>query len=409
MGEVTDFCRRLAGTLCRELDAPVPEGRILLPSRGIYRSIFAWDSGWHYHWLRYLDEERALDELTGLFATQYGSGKIPHETPLAGQGEYPLSRRIVLSLLRNGFDERGNSCFIDPPVYLVAALDAVESDLPRAMKEGFMSDVDAKLSWIRGMRMPSWMPSPWNRLPVILHPLESGTDFSPSFDEVWGRPPLLQARSLTLLKRIKKYGWSLSQDEPPDFPLVYDLTFVTFYLQALRRRDPGSPESGDLLGEFFDATFDRDSLLFRQYWLLRDVRYRTETTTFSSMLPCILYDSGEESLWCRRAVERHLLPGGTFWKGVLPSFNPERRSRSSPFLWRGSCSWMNMNYMHFRLLRRHGFHGAACDLFQRLEHCLGLRGPWEYFDAFRLRGGGASCFSWNGLILAMERELLSAR
>jgi len=393
----------LARRLYDELNIVTEKGEVLIPSAGIYRSIFAWDSGWHFHWLRHLDNERAVAELLTLFTTQYPDGRIPHETPLPLEGSAPFARRFALWMLRHSFDDRGNSWFIDPPVYLAAALEAAENESDEKKKDALRGAVTAKFAWYEKHRLADYALYPWSKLPVIMHPLESGTDFSPSFDEVWGKPPMLAIRSLSLLKQIASDHWSTSTGHMPGYPLVYDLTTVTFYLEALMKYPGSEPEGKKLAGDFFHASFDRDDLLFRQYYLKKKVLHRTEQVTFSSILPCILYRKGKEADLCRAAVERHCLPGKSFWRGRLPSFNPEMQSRKGRLLWRGSCSWMNMNFMLFRIFKQYGFDDEAVLLAARLGEYMDACGPREFFDAFEMRGGGAEVFSWNGLLMAMER------
>ena len=405
----SSFSRHLALSLREGLDFSSTRGTILLPSAAIYRSIFAWDAGWHYYWLRHLDPHRAREEMTTLLSTRYSDGRIPHETPLDDAGS-PRSRRLVLWLLRHSFDEEGNSWYIDPPVYLSAALDAAEGCNDK-IKKKIITAVEKKLAWLKKHRCFPSAPEPFDRFPVIMHPLESGTDFSPSFDEVWGGPPLLMLRSITLLKKIAAGQWSLAGGGETDFPLVYDLTFLTLYFQALGdyERAAGALEkkSRALQEVFFAATFDREALLFRQYFLRRGRLQKTGRVTFSSLLPCLLYHEGSENRFCRQAVEEHCLPGKSFWRGELPAFNPEKKSCRSRLLWRGSCSWMNMNYMLFKILLMYGFHDEAKLIHRRAAAAVERIGPWEYLDAFGEGGGGASFFSWNGLLLAMEKELLT--
>lgn len=447
--------RRLAESLRAALEIPTPAGPVLIPAPGPYRSVFAWDSGWHYFWLKRLDPARARAEIASLLACAEGDGRIPHETTLPGRIRYGPVRRLQLALLSRSFAPSGASWFIDPPIYLVAAADAIDYvrvDRPSACTateagatacgdtDAASSDLArrarAALAWIEGNRLAAFLPAPWDRLPALLHPLESGTDFSPAFDAVWGRPPFLQLRSLAILPRLEREGWSLAGAEGLSLPLLFDPCYLAFWLGARRALLPG-PQTEALVEDYWQAAFDPERGLFRQFAALRGFEPRPiGTATFSALLPLLLFMGGPHAKEARRAVERNALPGGPFWQDELPGFNQGMRGRAtSSSLWRGACSWANMNYCHWSLLRLAGFGREADLLLDRLSRRL-VSGPaWEYLDpAFRpdsgslapagatagadatptgrdrsrrRGGGGAEPFSWNGLLLAMaEGEVL---
>jgi len=125
--------------------------------------------------------------------------------------------------------------------------------------------------------------------------------------------------------------------------------------------------------------------------------------------------SGPHAKTAQRAIERNALPGGPFWQGELPGFNPGLKGgASSSSLWRGACNWANMDYCHWSLLRLAGFGAEADLLLDRMSRRLASGPAWEYLDPDcgpagprRPGGGGAEPFSWNGLFLAMaEGEVL---
>jgi len=437
------FARRLAESLRATLEIETAAGPVLIPAPGPYRSVFAWDSGWHYFWLKRLDPARARAEIASLLACAEADGRIPHEKPLPGQGRYGPLRRLQLRLLEKSFAASGSSWFIDPPIYLVAAADALGRTAPDiaapaaaaaagetlanrpeghdAALYDIGSRARAALGWIETNRLASFLPSPWNRLPALLHPLESGTDFSPAFDAVWGKPPLLQLRSLAILPRLARAKWSLAGSRSFALPLLFDPCYLAFWLGARRAFLPGE-ETEELVEAYWQAAFDPATGLFRQFASLRGSAPRPiGSATFSSLLPYLLFVKGPHAEDARRAIGRNALPGGPLWEGELPGFNPGMRGRaSSSSLWRGACSWANMNYCHWSLLRLAGFGTEADLLLDRMTRRLASGPAWEYLDpdvpslkdrrhaaGRRPGGGGANPFSWNGLLLAMaEGEVL---
>ena len=416
-----EFARGLAESLRSSLEIETPAGPVLIPAPGPYRSVFAWDSGWHYFWLKRLDPHRARAELSSLLACAEPDGRVPHERPLPGQASYGLVRRFQLRLLKRSFAPSGSSWFIDPPIYLVAAADALRdaaeggrTEARDAAVSGIAARSMAALGWISDNRLAAFLPPPWDSLPALLHPLESGTDFSPAFDAVWGRPPLLQLRSLALLPRLGREGWSLAGSRSFPLPLLFDPCYLGFWLGARRAFLPG-PGTEDLVEAYWQAAFEPATGLFRQFAALPGSAPRPlGAATFSSLLPLLLYMEGLHAEEARCAVERNALPGGPFWEGGLPGFNPGMRGRaSSSSLWRGACSWANMDYCHWSLLRLAGFPAEADLLLDRLARRLASGPAWEYLNPdFRAgerrpSGGGARPFSWNGLLLAMaEGEVL---
>lgn len=410
------FCLRLRG----ELEVETPQGPILLPSPGVYRSVFAWDAGWHYYWLRRLDPARARAELGTLFARAEPDGRVPHEAPVAGGPPYRGLRRLQLALLGPSFAPSGSSWLVDPPIYLVSAAEAAAA----ARAEGSVAEAEAllaagrrALAWIESARRAPWLEPPWDGLPALLHPLESGTDFSPSFDAMWGPPPLLQLRSLTLLRPLARRGWSLAEGAAPrrraGSLLLFDPCYLAFYLGSRRRLLPG-PAAERLIEDYWEAAFDPAEGLFRQAaaggaraarpGAGREAPVRRGRPTFSGMLPLLLYARGPRREAAREAVARNALPGGRFWELELPSFNPGAR-KPSGWLWRGAQCWLNMAYCHWSLLGAYGFGEEAEELLNRLTRRIsGGKAP-EWLDPRPAPpgsgGGGAAPFSWNGLWLAM--------
>lgn len=386
----------------KRLRRETPYGSVIIPSDGDYRSIFAWDSGWNALWLEKLEPGKGITELTTLFRTQREDGRIPHETPWGRSASYGLKRRLQLSLLKASFAPDGTSHFIDPPVYLWLAREYLNGKRGRALEPGerllFEGSVTAKLNWLQTHRTLPDLPEPLNRLPLLLHPLESGTDMAPVFDVIYrGLPGLLAALAL-LPFRLPEEGWSLKSPWPKTrIPLLLDPTYLSFYLLTLQE---GNELPAGLLEGYRAHLYNEDWKGFDTGFYRRGRLRRAPNRTFSSLLPFLL-DIDDDA--ASASIARHALPGGTFFRGKLPSYNPASCRSSSRFLWRGSCSWMNMNYCHLLLLKKYGFRQAASELARRLRDSYRQAGlssgacP-EYREAFTLAPGGAAPFSWNGLI-----------
>lgn len=414
----------LAQRILHDIDRTTPYGHITIPSAGTYRSVFAWDSGWVYFWLRELDPERARVELETMFHFQCPDGRMPHETMLEPMDSYRGLRRLQLWLLRHGFDADGRAYLIDPPSYLWAALDCVSADLTPEYRERnsvLVTSVVRVLRWLERNRTVAGLPDPFNQLPVLLHPLESGTDHSAGFDLAYGGAFRLYLDSFRSMSRLKKRGWNVDSCRDTEV-LFFDLTFLGLYLHVLehlqRLQNRGearlalTPEAYEMLqgisvrpglyDAFMDAFLNQDTLRFDSYYLRRGELKRVANPTFSSMIPFILDHAPDDV--ARRAVTEHGVPGGTFFHAALPDYNQAGADRQFMHrkLWRGSCSWMNMNFLLYRMLKRNGFDDEAERMTGALTACVDREGSREFYHATSGKGGGCRGFAWNGLLLAMR-------
>jgi hypothetical protein len=403
---------------------------------GHYSGIFAWDSAWHYFFLKEIDASRAVAELETLFSTQDEDGRVPHETRFEAPRPHGVLRRVQLQLLSDTYASDGRSRFVDPPVYAWAAADAVREGLVEG-EEGvsLLQRAGASLSYFRRARTLPELAYPFNELPLILHPLESGTDGSPQFDEIYGGSLGTVAAMVRLGGRLKRLGWDPLSAVAAGIAGVFDITVVSFYILGLQSviaaahqlaesqasRVLRSLPSAGQVEELAAATRgafrnDRHGLYTsRRLCKLDDEPRQCETATLSGLLP-LLWSGGD-----RTAVEmlrNHGAPEGTFFSGELPRYTvgpraqggrahgdrrgaTGRRERLSRLLWRGPCSWMNMNYCLWIMLRTGGFENDASLLADRAAEAVRRLGPWEYLHAQASTGGGAYPFSWNGLILPM--------
>ncbi len=488
VGAGEDRIGELVRDLAAGLETETPYGPVLVPSAGFYTGIFAWDSAWHYFFLKEIDASRAAAEVQTLLATADSDGRVPHETRFDPEESHGPGRRLQLALLGNTYAPGGRSHFIDPPVHAWAAADAVTSGSVKGREAADLLIAAARsLAALAQRRTLADLPYPYSHVPVILHPLESGTDGSPQFDEIYGGTVGTVRAMVRLGRRLTRLGWDPAAVRAAGIPVVFDITVVAFYLvglvavraaaASLPREDaatvrealPDIDRIDELVASTLEAFLEEERGFFTTRWIgtsrwigtrrwIGTKRWiggagdaaaiRTcRTATLSGVLPLLVGLVGDGGAASNRVppgargdaerwpagvpepgdlVERHLAPGGTFRKDHLPRYtmspvadggrgesgateggrvdsSAERREGLARLLWRGPCSWMNMNYCVWRLLRRYGREEDAAELARRAAATVVRVGPYEYFHADGSEGGGAHPFSWNGLVLPMVR------
>jgi len=73
-------------------------------------------------------------------------------------------------------------------------------------------------------------------------------------------------------------------------------------------------------------------------------------------------------------------------------------------LWRGSCIWINMNWMVARSARVYGRQDIAREITRRTALMIDRHGFREYYRPRTGKGVGAMNFTWPALVLPMIEE-----
>lgn len=401
---------------CRELFAAhrrtAFDGAFSVPSLASYPCLFAWDSGYHALALRHLDRDLAVEELRTLYAAnQLPNGLLAHEQPLPEAAERTVR---VVERLGPIYREDGCSWLIDPPVAAYAAA-RISTELGEGGRD-LLERATAHLDAIWAERLP-----PDTGLPVILHPLESGTDGSPLFEPIvestqrdeWSSETANLTRSAVACdfdpERALRAGHPFVVEDP---------VFCGWFLLALEEAhrawelfgDPRATQKLKIRTEMI-----AEAIVERLWWDDQEIyagfdRQRGEplhTVTGGGLVPAAtrsLYEEGS----AKRAVERHLRPGGApLWgqKGI--SFNPV--SPDHPFdpdeiLWQGNSVWGATQYWAHLCLMRVQRTSDARLVREQLEELIAEQGFREFYDAITGEGRGAGAddgFTWPALVLEM--------
>jgi hypothetical protein len=387
-------------------------GTFHVPSVNAYPCLFAWDAGFHALALRWLDPVLAVEELRTLYsANRLESGAIAHERPLPEAAE--RTRRVELAL-GPIYREDGRSWLLDPPVAAFAAARLAKA--LGAPARALLADATLQLDAIWSQRLP-----PDTGLPVILHPLESGTDGSPLFDDLieshardeWCEEIASLTRSAVACRfepeRALRAGHPFVVEDP---------VFCGWFLVALEEAAAawealGDPRATQKLR--IRAEMIAEAIVERLWWEPEEIfagfdRRRggaLTAITAGGLVPAAARSLQAEGR-ARRALDRHLVPGTTrLWgpKGIsFCPIVPDRPFDPDEVLWRGNAVWAAAQYWcHLALLRAQRISEARVARTQ-LEELVATSGFREFYDPTTGEGRGAGAthgFTWPTLALEM--------
>jgi hypothetical protein len=385
-------------------------GAFHVPDMAQYASLFAWDSGYHALALRHLDLEAARTELATLYRANTASdGLLAHERPAPGAES---RAQFVVELLGPIYRPDQRSWLIDPPVAAYAA--AMIADPARAEDAQLLEAAAAHLRSSERLRTI-------DGLPVILHPLESGTDVSPAFDAV-----LDVSSNSALLKelhgfahRLAEIEYSVTKAVETKHPFVVsDPTFCGWHLLALEEVAGAWARFGraDKAEATMQRALDLGAAMARLMWSgeqglfvgfdhigQRQLATPTMAGVVAAASQCMELGLG------RRVVDL-LRPGGSRFLGPAGlSFNPitGEAPNHGGMLWRGDVVSAATHYWAHKALLRHGETALAERVRSQLEALIAISGFREFYDAESGEGVGAGAsggFTWPALALDMSQS-----
>jgi len=111
-----------------------------------------------------------------------------------------------------------------------------------------------------------------------------------------------------------------------------------------------------------------------------------------------------------RIIEEYLTSPQHFWAPWLVPFNSVSEMRQDPpglyraHLWRGSCIWINLNWMVARSAHAWGRDDLAREITRRTALMIDRHGFREFYRPRTGKGTGAAGFTWPALVLPMIEE-----
>lgn len=387
-------------------------GAFHVPAAREYGCLFAWDSGYHTLALRHIGRAAATQELRTLYLSNTTEdGLLAHERPLPGSEERTAA---VTAWFGPIYRPDGRSYLIDPPVaaYAAAMLDHEAEDTALLdAAEKHLDAVEQTRTLGRGAA------------PVILHPLESGTDASPLFDafvDVSSRRAFMNSQR-ALTETLAATGWSASEAMRGRHPFVFqDPTFCGWHLLALEaladawaargqsERAAGLEARAQSLSDVMIAQMWSEELTLFVGFDCVGTR-RVDTATLGGVVAAASR-AMRKSGFAQKIAARHLDPARSrFWGANGISFNPldGRELGAKALLWRGDCVWGATQFWAHLVLARLGEFDLARRARLQMEALIAHEGFREYYDANTGKGLGAGetdGFTWPALVLEMAAE-----
>ncbi|MBW3602180.1 MAG: hypothetical protein KY434_05710 [Actinobacteria bacterium] len=374
-----------------------------VPARDTYPALFAWDSAYHALALAPLEPRLAAGELRTLFASnRLPDGLLAHERSLPTE-EARKRQAHFTDRLGPLWGVGDRSLLIDPPAPVYAAARVAPGLVDRAVE--VLDAIDARRAVYGG---EGGRPE---GVPVILHPLESGTDASPMYGSLLpGDPGLAWHERVRIISlRAARLGWRAHAALDGGHPFVVaDPTMLGWYVLA-REATGGIERARAVTAWAMDHLWDGDCWGGWDAVSGRPLPVPTAAGALLAACDSVPLDAAE------RFVDRWLTPGSGFWGPCGVSFNPldpDLRLDPGHELWAGNDVWGATMYWAHLALRRVGADGLAGRVVDQLDALVERHGFREYYDAFTGRPGGAGAeggFSWPALGHVMRSDLESDR
>jgi glycogen debranching enzyme len=413
--------RAMASEVFAKNRVTVAEGTFHMPSCDKYRSMFAWDSGWHAIGMTRIDPGIAASEIELLLKQQVEeTGRVSHEVKFP-QLEAPpdLLSKIGGKLGASQWDAQGRTAMIDPPSFMVAA----EKIFALTQDRNWLSRVLPRLE-----RCAHYLTHDrdlfGDGLVAVVHPWETGTDSSPAYDQIlhlhFNTPLGAPRRGLLyphLLKSNAEVNWDPQELKKRNRFVLEDLTFNSITIRGLLSISALNEAVGEAEKalKFREQARAMTDALDRINWVEAEgcyfSRYDVKSpklarrTTCASLLPLFTGLVSKER--AERLVREHLLNPAEFRQPYLVPFNAkdeldhERVYMEDLLLWRGHCIWTNMNWMMNEGLLSYGYREEARELTRRTAKMIRHEGLREFYDFRNGQGKGATNFNWPAVVLDM--------
>ena len=394
-------------------------GTFHLPSFSTYKRFYAWDSGWNVISLASIAPEAAYQELAAIFNFQVDSGRVPHE---AVPPEMPIEQDTAFKRMGHEmFDKDGRSYMLDPPSFLMAAGELYERTGDARVLD-LLPKMEKCMEYLIGPR-----DLMGDGLVAAIHRWEPGTDMAPSYDEVMDISPWdplagikTDQRGDATVRLYSKLGWDLEKVRDANEFVLEDPGLNAIAAAGAQALSKLFAAAGDqakseywsktakrMVRTMEDKLWDEEKGFFypRYDALEPKLAGRASLTGLVPLMTGLVSKSKADRVISEWLVSpRHF---GAKWLVPFNSLAEMRRDPPTPHrahLWRGSCIWINMNWMTARAAKACGREDISREITKKSATMILNHGFREYYRPRTGKGVGARSFTWPALVIPMIDE-----
>ena len=367
-----------------------------------YANQFLWDSCFHAIIWRWIDPQKAQEELLSLASRQVeegpDAGMIPHCNYWRNDGDWLWS-------------QPQRSSITQPPLLAVAANLVFEHSHDLEFLAQIYEKVEKYHDWFDRRRDPDQ-----DGLVCIIHPWEAGGDAPPRWDSFLGLekyiPEAGRAARIQAVEDLVRYDY-----DPTLLAKHGSFHVESLEINGIRAADM---EAMAQIAQTLGKTAESAS------WLARAGRVRDgfRSRMIVDGLPYDLAGLEETPILQANAGQFVTLFGGlptpdqaeqmvcglqksNFWTAFPISNTPTDSPEYSPEdYWRGNV-WPCLNWLIYHGLHRYGYDALAEELASRSFELLKQSGFWEYYHPETGQGLGGRSFSWAAVMLDMIASMES--
>ena len=412
-------------------------GHYTVPSKDLYPHQWLWDSCFIAIGLRWLDVDRAQQELQSLVRGQWATGMIPNMI-FSDKPRYARDRNMWRSWLSPYSPDNIATSGITQPPMLAEAIWQIGERLNAAERRSWFRQMLPSLQgyheWLYDDRDPHQ-----EGLVLQLHPWETGLDNSPPWMHelhehmmpFWVRairtthteglinlfrrdlhyaPPGQRFSTIEVLslydtqRRLRRKLYDTNRILDHGLFAIEDLAFNCIFIRAnTRLRDIALTVKYDLPDELLhnmkrsehalDSLWDEYAGVYwsRDFVTHRHLKAQSVATLLPLYAGCITKERASKLI---RLLENDQKFGPPYPVPSVPldspDFDPDR-------YWQGP-TWMNINWLIMDGLKRYGYEDHADALRETSLEMVEKGGYAEYFDSLTAEPLGAFNFSWTAAL-----------
>ncbi|NNL09138.1 MAG: glycoside hydrolase [Croceitalea sp.] len=418
------------------LDNNFQSGGFTIPSKGLYPFQWMWDSGFIALGYAHYDINKAKKEIETLLDAQWTNGFIPHIIFHTESDTYFPGPDFHQSELHPKSSTKYRSTgMTQPPVtgfVLEKLMDIAEDD------SEMMTFISGQIDKVFENHVYFYEHRDVTNegLVYIYHNWESGTDNSPIWDDIWAtmNPPeyTFERRDtshvdpaqrpskreydhyLYIIDLAKEHQYDDTKIAESSPFLVLDPLFNSMLIRSnealirLYRILGGHQEKIDYLTQKQKQSITGlNNKLFNKElgaYVHFDLRANKQIPLVSSSSFTPLYSAAPDNEKARILVKTMMERFGGDDRYLCASFDPKHERFNPRKYWRGPV-WINMNWILYHGLKRHGYKEIAQRIKKDSLDLIEQNGFYEYFDPRKENpdatnsGYGGDNFSWTAALL----------